>query len=42
MSENNGEFKPNGTMVILLIFLLTIILLWGSVFFILLSRGVTI
>lgn len=42
MSENHGEFKPKGTMVILLIFLLTIILLWGSVFLILLSRGVTV
>jgi len=42
MSEKNGEFKPKGTMVVLLIFLLTIILLWGSVFLILLSRGVTV
>jgi len=36
------EFKPRGTIVILLIFLLTIIILWGSVYVILLSRGVTL
>ena len=36
------EFKPKGTIVILLIFLVTIIILWGSVYVILLSRGVTL
>jgi hypothetical protein len=35
------EEHPKGTMVILLIFLLTLIVLWGSVYLILLSRGVT-
>lgn len=40
-SEPN-EFKPKGTIVILLIFLLTIIVLWGSVYVILLGRGVTL
>lgn len=42
MSENNQEFKPKGTMAILLIFVLTLILLWGSVYLILLSRGMTV
>ncbi len=44
MSDNdsNSEFHPKGTMTILILFIITIILLWGSVFFILLSRGVTI
>ena len=42
MSDNNQEFKAKGTMAILLIYLVTIILLWGSVYLILLSRGVTI
>ncbi len=42
MSENNKEFHPKGTMAVLLIFVLTMILLWGSIFMILLSRGVTI
>ncbi|MBC8503446.1 MAG: cytochrome c oxidase subunit 2A [Anaerolineales bacterium] len=42
MSDNNNEFHPKGTMTILILFVITIILLWGSVFFILLSRGVTL
>ncbi len=42
MSDKNNEFKPKGTMAILAIFVITLILLWGSVFLILLSRGVTI
>jgi flagellar basal body-associated protein FliL len=41
-SEHEEEFKPKGTIVILLIFVLTLILLWGSVYLILLSRGVTV
>jgi hypothetical protein len=32
---------PVGTVFILAVFVLTIILLWGSVYLILLSRGVT-
>jgi hypothetical protein len=35
------HFKPVGTVFILAMFVLTIILLWGSVYLILLSRGVT-
>ncbi len=42
MSDNNNEFHPKGTMTILILFIITIILLWGSVFFILISRGVTL
>jgi hypothetical protein len=45
MSEKkipDEEFKPRGTIVILVIFLLTIIILWGSVYLILLERGVTL
>lgn len=34
------HFKPVGTIFILAMFVLTIILLWGSVYLILLSRGV--
>ena len=41
-TPENNEFKPKGTIVILLIFLLTIIVLWGSVYVILLDRGVTL
>lgn len=42
MTNQNEEFKPKGTMVILAIFVVTLILLWGSVYMILLSRGVTL
>ena len=41
-APEQNEFKPKGTIVILLIFLLTIIALWGSVYVILLGRGVTL
>lgn len=36
------DFRPRGTMVILILFMLTLIILWGSVYMILISRGVTI
>lgn len=47
MSENKNpdemdDFRPRGTIVILVIFLLTLIILWASVYMILLSRGVTV
>lgn len=35
------HFKPTGTVFILALFVATIVLLWGSVYVILLSRGVT-
>lgn len=41
-NSEHEEFEPKGTIVILLIFVLTLILLWGSVYVILLSRGVTV
>ena len=40
--DDMEQFQPKGTLVILLIFVLTIIVLWGTVYLILLSRGVTI
>ena len=47
MSENKDpnemdDFRPRGTIVILVIFILTLIALWASVYLILLSRGVTV
>jgi hypothetical protein len=36
------HFKPTGTIFVLALFVATIILLWGSVYVILLSRGVTV
>lgn len=35
------HFKPTGTIFILAMFVLALILLWASVYVILLSRGVT-
>ena len=39
--NNHEEFHPKGTLVVLLIFIVTIIVLCGSVYLILLERGVT-
>jgi hypothetical protein len=39
--DEDEHFKPTGTLFILAIFVATIILLWGSVYVILLARGVT-
>ena len=36
------HFKPTGTLFVLALFVATIILLWMSVYIILLSRGVTL
>ncbi len=36
-----GEAHPRGTVAVLVVFLLTIIALWASVYVILLARGVT-
>jgi Cytochrome c oxidase subunit IIa family len=36
------HFKPTGTVFVLVLFVATIILLWASVYVILLSRGVTV
>lgn len=44
-NKNNNEiddFRPRGTIVILAIFVVTLIILWASVYLILLSRGVTV
>ena len=42
MADNNDQngFKPKGTIVVLAIFVLTLILLWGSVYWIMIDRGV--
>ena len=36
------HFKPTGTLFVLVVFVATIVLLWASVYIILLSRGVTL
>ncbi len=40
--KDQNDFEPKGAMVFLLIFIVTLLVLWGSVFVILLSRGVTV
>ncbi len=40
--QEEEHFKPTGTVFILAVFVATIILLWASVYVILLSRGVTL
>jgi predicted permease len=42
LDNNQSEFHPKGTIAVLIIFLITLIILWGTVYFILLSRGVTV
>jgi hypothetical protein len=47
MTENKkpdemDDFRPRGTIVILVLFVLALIILWASVYMILLSRGVTV
>jgi len=39
--EEEEHFRPNGTVFILVLFVIALILLWLSVYVILLSRGVT-
>ena len=40
--EEDGQFHPKGTIVVLILFMIVLIALWASVYFILLSRGVTL
>ncbi len=35
-------FHPKGTIIVMILFMITLIALWASVYFILLSRGVTL
>lgn len=36
------EFKPKGTVAILVVFAITLIVLWGTIYMILLQRGGTV
>jgi hypothetical protein len=40
--EPQEEFHPKGTALVLAIFVITLILLWGSVYLIMLQRGITV
>ena len=41
LPSQDEHFKPTGTIFLLVLFVATMILLWGSVYVILLARGVT-
>jgi hypothetical protein len=41
-SHEEGQFHPKGTILVLILFMIVLIALWASVYFILLSRGVTL
>jgi hypothetical protein len=47
MSEKNEErfdeeFRPRGTMAILTVFVITLVVLWGTIYLILVQRGGTL
>jgi len=41
-TDEAEEFKPTGTIFLMAMFVVTLILLWASVYVILVSRGVTV
>ncbi|MDD2923324.1 MAG: cytochrome c oxidase subunit 2A [Anaerolineales bacterium] len=40
--KDNEAFRPTGTVAVLVIFVITLILIWGTIYMILLSRGATL
>ncbi|MCS6844583.1 MAG: cytochrome c oxidase subunit 2A [Caldilineales bacterium] len=40
-SHSEGEFHPRGTVAVLVIFAVTLAVLWGSIYLILVSQGAT-
>lgn len=40
--KDREEFHPTGTIAILVIFVITLILIWGTIYMILLGRGGTL
>ncbi|MGF1504277.1 MAG: cytochrome c oxidase subunit 2A [Anaerolineae bacterium] len=42
MDDNQDDFNPNGTLVVLAIYLVVIIVLWTTVYLVLTSRGLTL
>ncbi len=41
-NEPQEEFHPKGTALVLAIFVVTLIILWGSVYLTMLARGMTV
>lgn len=42
VEEQEGHFKPMGTVFFLALFVVVLVLMWASVFLILMDRGVTV
>lgn len=40
--KDNEEFRPSGTIAVLVIFVITLILIWGTIYVFLLQRGGTL
>ncbi|MBO9367169.1 MAG: cytochrome c oxidase subunit 2A [Chloroflexi bacterium] len=40
--KNQEEFQPKGTVAILVVFVITLIVLWGTIYLTLLQRGGTV
>lgn len=40
--KDNEEFHPTGTIAVLIIFVITLVLIWGTIYMILLGRGGTV
>ncbi len=40
--KGNEEFHPTGTIAVLIIFVITLVLIWGTIYLYLLDRGATI
>ena len=40
--KEKEEFRPTGTIAVLIIFVITLILIWGTIYMFLLNRGGTL
>jgi len=40
--KDNDEFRPSGTIAVLIVFVITLVLIWGTIYAFLLNRGGTL
>lgn len=40
-SETGEQFHPKGTVLVMVLFVVTLIILWGSIYLLMLSQGAT-
>ncbi|GAB4539207.1 MAG: hypothetical protein Fur002_03900 [Anaerolineales bacterium] len=40
--KDNDEFRPKGTIAVLIVFVITLIVIWGTIYAFLLNRGGTL